>query len=305
VLPTVVFGVAVVLWVLVVGYGAVRLDAAWSGLAAAGGLGGLALVLRGFPLPAVPAFLVAVACWAFVARGWVPPSLGDAGGVAVLIAGNLAFAVPLVLGCLAAIWVDGRRTVIGTVTAGLGGRRWFGVNRGDPEPQLPALEQVPSARFFALPSGSCSHLVVAGRRAALVGTTVWPRGEFTAGRGTVLRNGRPFVPGTDEVEGAVEDLRRWAPRLAPMGATCRAFLTVHPASGRLTDAVHVSMPPVDGVQVVTAEEFVEVVGAFLAADANTVSVDVMTELADLYVAEQEDNGRSGAAAPTDEHGGQT
>jgi hypothetical protein len=218
-----------------------------------------------------------------VARSWVPDSGGDVAGLAKLIAGNLAYSGPLVLGYLAAVWADGRRTSRAGVSTGLGGRRWFGVNVGDPEPQLPALEQVPAARFFALPAGSCSHLVVAGRRAALVGTTVWPRGEFGVSGNQVVRNGRPFAPGTDDVDGAVDDLRRWSQRLAPVGANCRAFLTVHPASGRITDAVRVAMPAVEGVQVVAAADFVETVGAYLAADANTISVDVMTELADLYV----------------------
>jgi hypothetical protein len=284
VLPMVVLGVAAAAWVIVVGYGAVKVDAAWSVLAALLGLGGLALVVRGLPLPAAPALLASVACWAFVARAWVPESAGDLGELAGLIGGSLAFAGPLVLAYLAAIWADGRRTAVATVTATLGGRRWFGVNVGDPEPQLPALEQVPSARFFALPSGTCSHLVVAGRRAALVGTTVWPRGEFGVSGNEVVRNGRPFAPGTDEVDGVVDDLRNWAQRLAPVGATCRAFLIVHPASGRLTDAVHVTMPPVEGVQVVAADDFVETVGAFLAADANTIDVDVMGELSHLCAA---------------------
>ena len=294
VLPFVVFGAAALAWVVVVGYGAVRVDAAWSLLAALLGLGGLALVVRGFPLPAVPALLASVACWAFVARSWVPDSGGDLGGLATLVTGNLAFAVPMVLGYLAAIWADGRRAALAAVTAGLGGRRWFGVNVGDPEPQLPALEQVPSTRFFALPKGPCSHLVVAGRRAALVGTTVWPRGEYGVDGNEVVRNGRPFAPGTDEVDGTVDDLRRWARRLAPVGATCRAFLTVHPASGRLTDTVRVNLPAVEGVQVVAADEFVETVGAFLAADANTISVDVMGELADLYA--DPDPGSSGTGS---------
>jgi hypothetical protein len=36
------------------------------------------------------------------------------------------------------------------------------------------------------------------------------------------------------------------------------------------------------VQVVAADQFVETVGAFLAADANEISVDVLMELSDLY-----------------------
>ena len=287
-LPMFVLGVAAAMWAAVVGYGAVRLDVAWSVLAALLGIGALVLVVRGFPLPAAVAMLASVACWAFVAREWVPDSAGDLAGLARLVGGNLAFAVPLVLGYLAAVWADGRRTERAAVTSGLGGKRWFGVNVGDPEPQLPALEQIPSARFFALPAGACSHLVVAGRRAALVGTTVWPRGEYGVAGNEVVRNGRPFAPGTDEVDGAVDDLRRWSQRLAPVGATCRAFLTVHPASGRPTDTVRVALPLVEGVQVVAAADFVETVGAFLVADANSISVDVMTELADLYAAPEPD-----------------
>jgi hypothetical protein len=282
VLPLVVFGAATTLWVLAVGYGAVRVDAVWSGLAGLLGLGALALVLRGLPLPAAPVLLAAVACWAFVARDWVPESAGDLGGVVRLVAGSLAFAVPLVLAGFAAVWADGRRTARSAVEKALGGRRWFGVNRGDPEPQLPALEQVPSALFFALPSGQCSHLVVAGRRAALVATTVWPRGEYGVENNQVVRNGRPYSPGTDEVDGTVDDVRRWQLRLAPVGVTCRAFLVVHPASGRLTDTVHVDLPPVEGVQVLAADRFVEDVGAFLADDANRIAVDVLLELKDLY-----------------------
>lgn len=282
VLPLVVFGLATALWVVVVVYGAVRLDAAWSGLAGVLGLAALALLMRGLPLVALPAVLAAVACWAYVSRGWVPDSAGDLLGVGRLIAGNVAFAVPLVLGCVAAVWADVRRSSRAAVVEGLGGRRWFGVNRGDPEPQLPALEQVPSALFFALPEGQCSHLVVAGRRAALVATTVWPRGEYGVDGNRVVRNGRAYTPGTDEVDGTVDDVRKWQGSLAPVGATLRAFLVVHPASGRLTDTIHVDLPPVEGVHVVAADSFVETVGGFLAADAQVIDVDVIGELAWLY-----------------------
>jgi hypothetical protein len=212
----------------------------------------------------------------------VPDSAGDLAEVVRLIAGNVAFAVPLIFGCGAAVWADMRRSARSAVENGLGGRRWFGVNRGDPEPQLPALERVPSALFFALPEGQCSHLVVAGRRAALVATTVWPRGEYGVEGNRVVRNGRPYAPGTDEVDGAVDDVRRWRHELAPVGVTCRAFLVVHPASGRLNDTVHVELPAVEGVQVLAADGFVETVGGFLAADAQVIDVDVLTQLERLY-----------------------
>jgi hypothetical protein len=117
-----------------------------------------------------------------------------------------------------------------------------------------------------------------------VATTVWPRGEYGVEGNQVVRNGRPYAPGTDEVDGTVDDVRRWRHELAPAGATCRAILVVHPASGRLTDAVHVDLPVVEGVQVLAADSFVETVGAFLAADAQVIDVDVVGELKRLYAA---------------------
>lgn len=273
VLPYVVCGVAAALFAGVVGYGAIRHDPVWALLAGVLGLAALVLLVRGLPLVSLPLVLLAVAGWAFVGRGL---------GIVVLVAVNLAFAAPLLFACGAAVWADLRSSARVAVVAGLAGRRWFGVNRGDPEPQLPALEQVPAALFFALPSGQSSHLVVAGRRAALVATTVWPRGEYGVEGNRIVRNGRPYAPGTDEVDGAVDDVRRWQHELAPAGATCRAFLVVHPASGRLTDSVRVGLPAVEGVQVLAAESFVETVGAFLAADAQTMDVDVLTALARLY-----------------------
>lgn len=281
VLPLVAFAAAAVTVLTVTGFGAARLDAPWSVLAGLAGLGGLALVLRGFPLPAVPVLLLAMACWGFVSRSLVPGSLGDPGGLARLVAGNLAFAVPLVAGFLAGGWADGRRAARAAVDDRLGDQRWFGVNRGEPEPQLPGLEQIPSTRFFALPTGACSHLVVAGRRVALVGTTVWPRGEYSVATNEIVRNGRSFTPGTDDVDGVVDDLRSWMARLGPVGVSGRAFLVVHPASERLTDTVRIGVPLLEGVQVVAADEFLEVAGGFLAAEPHTVDVEVMAALVDL------------------------
>jgi hypothetical protein len=44
---------------------------------------------------------------------------------------------------------------------------------------------------------------------------------------------------------------------------------------------------------VAAADFVETVGAFLVADANTISVDVMTELVDLYTEPEHPGGDRG------------
>jgi len=279
--------VAAALLAGVAGHGTTRLDAAWSVLAGVAGLTGMALALAGLPLPGGAALLAAVACWGFVTRSLVPESLvpdsfGELGGVAAFVAGNLAFAVPLVAGFVAAGWTDGRRVASAGVRAAVGARRWFGVNRGEPEPQLPALEQIPAARFFALPGGRCSHLVTAGRRVALVGATVWPRGEYSVVGNEIARNGRAFRPGTDDVDGVVDDLRAWAERLGPAGATCRAFLVVHQASERLTDTVRLAVPVIGGVQVVTAADFVEAAGAFFAAEPNTLSIPVLEPLLEQY-----------------------
>jgi hypothetical protein len=268
-------------WLLVTGYGLLEVDAAWAGLAALGGVGALALAWRGFPLVGIAALIAAVACWGFVSRGFLPESAGDLMGVAKLIVGNLAFVVPLVVAVVAASWVDGRRTAHAAIRAGTT-QRWYGVNRGESEPQLPALEDIPAARFFALPEGRCSHLVVAGRRVAVVGATVWPRGEYTVGGNEILRNGRPFVPGTDDVDGTVDDLRTWRGRLSAARPVCEAFLVVHPSSERMSDTVRVSVPELDGVHVLSADEFVEVAGSFLAAEATSIDVDVMELLLDMY-----------------------
>jgi hypothetical protein len=281
-LPWAAFGAATLAWCPAVGFGVLQVNPSWSALAAIFGVAGLALALRGYPLVGSGALLVAVACWGFVCRRLVPESIGDLAGDAKLIGANLAFVVPLVAGFLAGIWVDGRRTAAAALRTAMGGRRWFGVNRGEPEPQLPALEAIPSARFFALPEGRCAHLVAAGRSVALVATTVWPRGEYTVAGNRILRNGRPFAPGTDDVDGVVDDLRAWAGRLAATGATCRAFLVVHPASERLTDAVRMSLPLLDGVQVVPAPEFAEAVGGFLAARPHLLDARVLEPLVALY-----------------------
>ena len=59
------------------------------------------------------------------------------------------------------------------------------------EPGITIMETVPSARFFQTAGGHCPHLVTAGRRVALVRSTVWPRGGYTVTEvGEVRRNGR-------------------------------------------------------------------------------------------------------------------
>jgi hypothetical protein len=268
---------AALAWTAVVGFGVVQLSASWSVLAGIAGLIALGLAIRGYPLVGIAGLLAAVACWGFVTRPVVPASFSDVVGVLRLVGENLAFAGPLLIAFLAAMWVDGRRAAVAAVRAALA-QRWVGINRGDPEPQLPALEEIPAARFYALPDGRrCSHAVAAGKRVALVGSTVWPRGQYTLRRHEIQRNERSYVPGTGDVDAVFEDLRAWTARLASANATCQAFLVVHPASERLTDAVRIELPQLDGVHVLPAEKFAEDVGAFLAVQPNRIDI-ALTEL---------------------------
>jgi hypothetical protein len=290
--PLVAYGAAVGWCVLLAVISAVRHEWLWATPAGIAAVGGLVLAYRGFPLFGSAAVLMAMACWAFVTRSFVPGSPRDLAGLVNLAAGNLALAGPLVYGFAAAICVDGRRAGRVAVTEALADRRWFGVNRGEPEPQLPALEQLPAARFFALAQGRCAHLVVAGRRVALVASTVWPRGEYAVEESTITRNGHAYGPGTDDVDRIVDDLRYWRRRLRPTGATCAAFLVVHPANGRINERVRIWTRPVGGVHVLTAPDFAETAGGFLVPEANRLNVVVLDELADLYTPSGQ-SGRSG------------
>ncbi|GIJ45690.1 hypothetical protein Val02_25760 [Virgisporangium aliadipatigenens] len=284
--PVGLLGVAGLAVLAITGYGVARWDLAWSLLAALAGIAALVTAARGWPLVAFAGLLVGVVCWSFVARSMVPEAW-DLAGIVRLVLGNLAYAVPTICGIVAGTWTDARRSARDSVRV-VAERRWFGLNRRESEPQLPALEKIPAARFFALPDGRCGHLVVAGRRVALVGATVWPRGEYDIGGNEVRRDGRPFAPGTDDVDAVVDDLRTWAERLTPVGATLRAFLTVHPASERPGDAVHLDIPEVEGVRVVATERFVEEAGEFLAAEPNLLSVPVLEALLPLLAPPEPD-----------------
>jgi hypothetical protein len=278
-------------WLLVVAYGFDNLHLAWTLLAFLAGGGGIALTVRGYPVPGGAVLLGAVIAWGLATRDLVPQAATDILGDLALFGSNLAFAAPLQLAFLGALRIDARRSAQAQVRAMADERRWWGGEnggqnggeRGDREPRLAVLEAIPSTRFFAVPAGICTHLVVAGRRAALVGATVWPKGDYTTDGTDMLRNGRFFGPGTDDVAAAMADARTWARRFADTPVTCRTFLVVHPASDRLTDEVRLGLPASDRpehAEVLPADAFAEIAGEFLMHEPYRIDVQVMQLLMD-------------------------
>ncbi|HYU83408.1 MAG TPA: hypothetical protein VEK80_01270, partial [Kribbellaceae bacterium] len=192
---------------------------------------------------------------------------------------NLAFAAPLLLAYLGALRVDARRSAQAQVRSLADEQRWWGGER-DHDPRFGVLEAIPSTRFFAIPGKICTHLVVAGRQVALVGTTVWPRGAYTNDQADMLRNGRFFGPGTDDVAALMVDARTWVKRLAEAPVTCRAYLVVNPASDRSTDEIRLALPTTELTELVHADRFGEVVGEFLMHDPYRIDVQVIQLLMD-------------------------
>jgi hypothetical protein len=266
---------AALAWLLVVAYGFDHLPLLWTLAAFVTGGGGLALTVRGFPVPGAIALLVGVVGWGLATRDLVPQAATDILGDLRLFAWNLMFAAPLLLAYLAALRVDARRSAHAEVRSVVEERRWWGGEQGDHEPRLGVLEAIPSVRFFAVPGNVCTHLVVAGRQVALVGSTVWPRGEYTNDQTDVLRGGRFFGPGTDDVAALMTDTRTWVKRFSDTPVTCRAFLVVHPASDRLTDGIRLALPPTEYAELVHSDSFAEVVGEFLMREPYRIDVQVI------------------------------
>jgi hypothetical protein len=261
-------------WLAAVGYGAWKLNLIWSLAALVAGLGGLVLALRGRRGLGLLPVLAGAAAWGMTTGAKVPDTFSDLSGDLRVVGWNVLYAVPLLAAYGCATWVDSKRFARDRVRRALGERRWCGAaDVPDSEPTITALETIPSARFFALPDGSCAHLVVAGRRFALVRATVWPRGDYTAtDLGEVHRNGRIFAHGSDDFNGVMADVRKWNERLdgaAPAGV---GYLVVHPASDRPGEAVTIDIPETRGVRVLPADQFVAVAGEFLAAEPYRVDV---------------------------------
>jgi hypothetical protein len=254
----------------------------WSLAALVAGAAGLALALRGRSMIGLLPVLAGAAGWGMATGGKVPASFSDIGGDLKVVGWNVVFAVPLLAAYGCATWVDSARYARDRVRGALGERRWCGgADVPDAEPTITALETIPSARFFALPDGSCAHLVVAGRRTALVRATVWPRGEYTGNDlGEIHRNGRIFSHGSDDFNGVMADVRKWTERLEGVAPGPVGFLVVHPASEREGEAVTIDIPLTRGVQVLTAAQFVTIAGEYLAADPYRLDVAMTERLAE-------------------------
>ncbi|GAA0721417.1 hypothetical protein Drose_07650 [Dactylosporangium roseum] len=263
---------------VVAGWGIKEFSILWGAAAVVSLAGVLTLTLRGFPLFAILTAVAGAVVWGAATRTWLPESWFDLVGLLKFIGINLAFDVPLVGGFLSALVLDARRLSRASIEEAVSGRRWWG-EPDDHLPRLKELEALPSARFFALGEGGCTHLVVAGRRVALFLPTVWPHGEFTMDTaGQVLRGGRLFVPGSEDVDGLAAEVHTWREQLAKVGAAVRGYLVVAPPRGDATTDLAISVAPGEHLQLVHAHEMAEAAGRWLAAEPYRVDIAVMERL---------------------------
>jgi hypothetical protein len=278
--PVALTVLAGLVWLAVVGYGVLRLDLMWSVAALVVGAAGLALALRGRSVIGLLPVLLGAGAWGMATGSKVPDSFSNLQGDLKLVAWNVVYAVPLLIAYGFATWVDGSRYARDRVSAVLGDRRWFGAaDVPDAEPGIAVMETVPSARFFQLAGGSSPHMVTAGRRVALVRSTVWPPGEYTVTDvGEVHRNGRIYANGSDDLNGMLADMRTWAERLESVAPHGMGFLVVHPASARSGDKVDIDIPETRGIQVIPANQFVPVVGEYLAGEPYRIDVALTERL---------------------------
>ncbi len=263
--------------------GSAGLRVGWVVLAAVAGIGALALALRGSPLVGLVPLALGGLAWGLATGDQTPASAGDIPGLARLVGWNLAYAVPLLLAYVAAVWVDARWHLYRKVRSGVLGRRWWlpperaqapdGVSRQ----WLGLLEAIPSARFVVVSAEST--LVVAGRRVAVVRSVVWPAGQYTiAGDDALKRNRRAYALGGEDLAGLATDARIWSERLEASRAQCRGYLVVHPKSERPIDDIELDLPPQVRAGVLAADELVEVIGAFLASEAHWLDAPVLQRL---------------------------
>ncbi|MGI5244796.1 hypothetical protein [Dactylosporangium sp. CA-139066] len=276
--------VAAVLAALVVaGWGIKELSILWGAAAIAALAGVVVLTLRGFPLFAILTIIAGAVAWGAATRGRLPDSWFDILGVLGFIGTNLAFVVPLAGSFLAALLLDARRVARLSIDESVSGRRWWG-KPDDHLPRLKELEAIPSARFFALGEGGCTHLVAAGRRVALFLPTVWPHGEFTMdAAGQVLRGGRLFVPGSEDVDGLAAEVHTWREQLTKIGGLVRGYLVVAPSRDDAAEDLVISVAPGEHLHLVHANEMTEAAGRWLAAEPYRVDLHVMERL--LFLAE--------------------
>jgi hypothetical protein len=283
---------AILVCFAVAGYGTVNGSAFWSILTVLAGAAVLVVTLRGFPLLAIVPLVLAAVLWGLAMRAWPPHGFF---GVLTFIGGNLAFDVPLVGAYLAAIAFDSRRLSRAAVDEAVSGRRWWGEFAGDPfaeggrpeQPgQLAELEAIPAARFFVLSQGPCSHLVAAGRRVALIMPTDWGQGTFSLdASGQVMRSGRPFAHGSDQLDALAAEVDTWRERLLGTPAVVRAFLIVSPSAADRGGALVLNIAPGEHLELLPAPEFGAIVGGWLAAQPYRIDIPVIERLLQVAVPE--------------------
>ncbi|MET7392525.1 hypothetical protein ABZS66_03405 [Dactylosporangium sp. NPDC005572] len=270
----------------VAGWGVKELSILWGGLAVVALAGVVVLTLRGFPLFAILTVAAGAVVWGLTTSAWLPDGWFDVVGVLQFIGINLAFVVPLGGAFVSALMLDARRLARAAIDEAVSGRRWWG-EPDDHLPRLKELEALPSARFFALGEGGCTHLVVAGRRVALFLPTVWPNGEFSMdASGQVLRGGRLFVPGSEDIDGLAAELHTWRRQLGKVGAMVRGYLVIAPSRGEASEKLLISVAPGEHLQLVHAGELVESVGHWLSAEPYRVDIPVMERLLVLAAGNQ-------------------
>ncbi|GAA2348054.1 hypothetical protein GCM10010170_036280 [Dactylosporangium salmoneum] len=270
--------VAALAALVVAGWGIKELSIIWGATAIVALAGVVVLTLRGFPLFAILTVVAGAVAWGAATRGRLPDSWLDFLDVLGFIGINLAFVVPLAGSFLSALLLDARRVARMSVDDAVSGRRWWG-EPDDHLPRLKELEAIPSARFFALGEGGCTHLVAAGRRVALFLPTVWPHGEFTMdAAGQVLRGGRLFVPGSEDVDGLAAEVHTWREQLAAVGGAVRGYLVVAPSRGDMSEDLVISVAPGEHLHLVHAHEMTEAAGRWLAAEPYRVDLHVMERL---------------------------
>lgn len=137
------------------------------------------------------------------------------------------------------------------------------------------LTRLPNARIFhglAWPGSvfaDIDHAVLAGRRLVLIESKTWLPGHYaTDETGVLWRNDRLFRGGATQLPEAIDAYHELLP-----GVEIRGAMIIYPSRAGL-----VTTDPVDGdpmPQPMTPEQFVHVIGDWLAAESSTVDTDVL------------------------------
>lgn len=266
-------------WLTVCVAGLADLRLPWVVAALVAGAATLVAAVRGLPLAGVLALPLGTLAWGLATADRVPAEPTDVPGVLRLVGWNLAYALPLLVGLVTGLAADGRRAAASRIRAATAGRRWWGADRGrERAPLLAELETVRSAQFYVVPDEPLPHLVVAGRRVALVHEAAWPDGAYQLVHGAVTRDGEPYPQGDQDIAELAADVAVWADRLRGAATACRGYLVI-PGSGRhhggqpLTGRI-----AAEGVEVLTAGRFAEVARGYLAPEAYRVDIAVMRRI---------------------------